>query len=76
MNVRAKAIKNAIKMYGSSSHPSKKAAPGISYNELTPKERHYRGQHEERTNKRRRAFESSGYGQHLAARERNRGERD
>ena len=71
---RVKTIKNAVRSFGSTMHPSKKAAPGIDYHSLTSKEKHYRKDNEKRTNNRLEAFHKSGYGQHLADRARRRGE--
>lgn len=73
---RAMKIKNTVRSFGSTMHPSKKAAPGITYHELTSKEKHYRKSHEERTNVRLKKFHQSPYGQHLTARARRRGEED
>ena len=71
---RVKTIKNAVRSYGSTMHPSKKAAPGINYKDLTPKERHYRLDNEKRTNTKLKNFHDSAYGQHLSDRARRRGE--
>ncbi len=76
MNPRKKAIHNAIKSFGSTSHPSKKAAPGIHYKDLTPKEKYHREAHGARMNKRLELFNKSGYGRHLTERARRRGEQD
>jgi hypothetical protein len=73
---RALKIKQTVKSFGSTMRPSKKAAPGITYSELTPKEKHYRGENERRTSNRLKAFHSSPYGKHLSARAARRGEKD
>ncbi len=76
MTSKQKAIKEAIKSSGSTMHLGKKGAPGIMYNKLTPKEKHYRNSNEKRTNKRLSDFHKSGYGQHLHQRSIRRGEED
>ena len=71
---RALKIKATVRSFGKTMHPSKKAAPGITYGDLTPKEKYYRKSNEKRTNKRLKSFHESGYGKHLADRARRRGE--
>lgn len=71
---RSKIIKNTVRSFGSTMHPSKKAAPGITHSELIPKEKYYRKSNQDRTSQRLKKFEQSGYGKHLTAREHRRGE--
>lgn len=73
---RALKIKSTLKAFGKTMHPSKKAAPGISYEHLTSKEKHYRKDNEKRTHARLKRFDASSYGQHLKARAARRGEED
>lgn len=74
---RAKAIRDAIKgPIKRTMHLGKKGAPGITYKELTPKERHYRNDHQRRTDIRLNKFHNSGYGKHLSDRAKRRGEED
>lgn len=74
MNPKQKAIKEALRKFGSTMHPGKKAAPGIHYDELSSREKYYRKNNQERSDNRLKKFYESPYGKHLTEREHRRGE--